>query len=64
MFFRPVKIFAFLFIFISQIFSQAVISEVMYDLAGTDSPNEFVEIFNTSSINAVDLTGWKIAYNH
>ncbi len=32
----------------------------MYDLDGTDSPNEFVEIFNLSTSDSVDLSGWQI----
>ncbi len=33
------------FLVISQIFSQVLITEIMYDLDGDDSPNEFVELF-------------------
>jgi len=33
----------------------------MYDLVGTDSPNEFVELYNTSSTNTLDLTNWTIS---
>lgn len=40
-------------------FAQVVISEIMYDPAGTDTGNEWVEIFNASG-SAVDITGWKI----
>jgi len=58
---QRLKIFAFLFIIIPQIFSQVFITEVMYDLVGTDSPNEFIELYNTSSTNVVDLTNWKIS---
>lgn len=43
---QPLKIFAFLFIIIPQIFSQVIITEVMYDLDGDDFPNEFIELFN------------------
>ena len=32
----------------------------MYDLDGSDSPNEFVEIFNLSPSDTVDLSGWQI----
>lgn len=39
---------------------QVVFSEVMFDLAGPDSPNEFVEIFNLSD-RSVDLAGWLIS---
>lgn len=49
-----------LLLFTSLIFGQIRITEIMYDLDGTDSPNEFVEIFNLSTADSVDLTGWLI----
>lgn len=33
----------------------------MFDLEGTDNPNEFVECFNLSPTDTVDLARWKIA---
>jgi hypothetical protein len=39
---------------------QVLITELMYDLPGTDSPNEFVELFNPSETDSVDLRGWRI----
>lgn len=35
-------------------------TEVMYDLVGTDSPNEFVELFNLSQTDTADLSGYRI----
>ena len=32
----------------------------MYDLHGTDSPNEFVEIFNPSETDSLNMDGWTI----
>ena len=32
----------------------------MYDLNGTDSPNEFVEIFNPSETDSLNMDGWII----
>ena len=32
----------------------------MYDLDGTDSPNEFVEIFNPSETDSLNMNGWTI----
>ena len=32
----------------------------MYDLDGTDSPNEFVEIFNPSETDSLNMDGWII----
>ena len=39
---------------------QILITEVMYDLDGTDSPNEFVEIFNPSETDSLNMNGWTI----
>ncbi|MCK4579321.1 MAG: lamin tail domain-containing protein, partial [Candidatus Marinimicrobia bacterium] len=36
-----------------------VFSEIMYDPAGTDSPNEFVELVNRST-SEINLTGWRL----
>ncbi|MDP6935815.1 MAG: lamin tail domain-containing protein [Candidatus Marinimicrobia bacterium] len=47
----------------SFIFSQITISEVMFDLDGADSPNEFIEIYNFSE-TALDLSGFTIADKH
>ena len=37
-----------------------VLSEIMFNADGTESQNEFIEIFNTSATDTVDLTGFKI----
>ncbi len=47
----------------SFVFPQITISEVMFDLEGADSPNEFIEIYNLSEF-AIDLSGFTIADNH
>jgi hypothetical protein len=47
-------------LFSSLISGQIRITEIMYDLDGTDSPNEYVEIFNLSTSDSVDLSGWQI----
>jgi len=50
-----------LLIFQSPLISQQIlITEIMYDLEGTDSPNEFVELFNPSETDTLDLAGWSI----
>ncbi len=41
---------------------EPVISEVMYDPAGTESAEEWVEIYNPTAA-AIDLTGWSLADN-
>lgn len=58
---QPLKIFVFLFIIIPQIFSQVIITEVMYDLDGDDFPNEFIELFNTSTTDTINLSNWTIS---
>ena len=47
-------------LFLSFISGQIRITEIMYDLDGSDSPNEFVEILNLSTTDSIDLTGWMI----
>ncbi len=44
-----------------QAFSQVVLSEVMFDPVGADYYDEFIEIFNFSYSDTVDLAGWKIS---
>lgn len=51
----------FLFIFLSvPVFTNAsvVINEIVYDLEGSDSGREWIEIFNNGNTQ-IDLTGWK-----
>lgn len=53
--------FGWLFVLLpSFITSQIRITEIMYDLDGSDSPNEYVEIFNLSTTDTIDLSGWQI----
>ncbi|HEC32797.1 MAG TPA: lamin tail domain-containing protein, partial [Candidatus Kaiserbacteria bacterium] len=42
--------------------AQIVISEVMYDLEGSDSKREWVEIFNSGN-DIVSLSGWRFYEN-
>ena len=49
-----------LFFLINVLNAQIIISEVMYNLEGSDSPNEFVELYNSSTI-PVDISNWIIA---
>ena len=39
---------------------QILITEIMYDLDGSDSPNEFVELYNPSTTDTLNLDGWSI----
>ena len=43
--------------------SQITISEVMFDLDGADSPNEFIEIYNFSDEDIL-IQNWQIVDNH
>lgn len=38
--------------------AQVILSEIMYDLEGSDSDREWIEIYNEGA-SAVDLTGWR-----
>ncbi len=40
-------------------FAEVVISEIMYDVSGSDTDREWVEVYNNSS-SAVDFTSWKL----
>lgn len=51
-------------LFTVPVWSQIVISEIMYDPPGSDSPNEFVELYNLSKVDTVDLEGWRIGDRH
>ncbi|MEW5907945.1 MAG: lamin tail domain-containing protein [Patescibacteria group bacterium] len=50
----------FLFLFLIPFFSHAsvIINEIMYDLEGSDTDREWIEIFNDGN-TPIDLTGWK-----
>ena len=55
-----VRIFFFAFFFVPGITTaQVVISEIMYDLEGSDTGREWVEVFNSGS-SAILLTEWKL----
>ena len=43
----------------SSLFAQVILSEVMFDPAGPEKSDEFVEIYNAGVV-PVDLTGWEI----
>ncbi|MFZ5559328.1 MAG: lamin tail domain-containing protein [Patescibacteria group bacterium] len=59
-FFFLTTIFVVVLFFIPRIVSGAVvINEIMYDLEGSDTDREWVEVFNNSD-TAVDLTDWKL----
>ena len=44
----------------SQARGQVVLSEVMYDPAGPEYHDEYVELVNTSETETIDLSGWRL----
>ena len=42
------------------VFSQVVISEVMFDPSESENSDEFVELVNVSSVDTIDLRGWRL----
>ena len=54
------KIVTFFVVPIIPLAGQVVISEIMFNLEGSDSPNEYVEIYNLSTQDTIDLAEWKI----
>ena len=61
--FRSISIIVghFLFTLASASSAQVVLSEIMFNPSGSEHENEFVEIYNTNSTEAIDLAGWQIA---
>ncbi|MFQ6612405.1 MAG: lamin tail domain-containing protein [Fidelibacterota bacterium] len=57
---RLIKILT-LFFCIAASNAQVIITEVMYNLDGSDSPNEYVELYNLSTTDSADLSGWLIS---
>ncbi len=45
----------------SQLVSQVTLSEIMFDPLASENTDEFVEIFNTSDMDSIDLTGWQMS---
>ncbi len=41
--------------------AQVTFSEVMFDVVGSDAHDEFIEIYNLSAGETVDLSGWKLS---
>jgi hypothetical protein len=42
------------------VFSQVVISEIMFDPSGSENSDEFVELVNVSPGDTIDLRGWRL----
>jgi len=60
---RTIFIIILVFFFTNTAFAQVAITEIMYDLEGSDSGREWVEIHNTSSAE-IDLADWKLYENN
>lgn len=56
------KCLVFFWIFLSPVFlhAQIVITEVMFDPIEAESIDEFIEIYNLSDNQAIDLSGWRL----
>ncbi|HEX9654938.1 MAG TPA: lamin tail domain-containing protein [bacterium] len=44
-----------------EVFSQVKLSEIMFDAAGSEAHDEFVEIYNSSETDSVDLAAWQLS---
>lgn len=52
---------AVLFLIVSaNLYSQVILTEVMFDPAGNENYDEFLEIYNASATDTIDLRGWRI----
>ncbi len=40
---------------------QVIFSEVMFDVVGSDYHDEFIELYNVSQTDSVDLSGWRFS---
>jgi len=41
--------------------AQVTFSEVMFDVVGSDAHDEFIELYNLSATESIDLSGWKLS---
>ncbi|MEJ2543939.1 MAG: lamin tail domain-containing protein [Calditrichaceae bacterium] len=56
-----IRIIFFTLLWMSVVHAQITFSEVMFDLEGADYHDEFIEIYNLSETETVDLTGWYLS---
>ena len=55
-------VFSVLFFIITNLPAQNIkITEIMFNPAGNERYNEFVEIYNTSESDTIDLAGWMVS---
>jgi len=43
------------------LFSQITFSEIMFDVSTNESHDEYVEVFNLSYLDSIDITGWNFS---
>jgi hypothetical protein len=55
------RLFVFIVLTLMRLNAQITFTEVMYDVDGPDYNDEFIEIYNLSEIDSVDLTGWYLS---
>ena len=51
----------FCFFIPTMLYAQVTFSEVMFDVVGSDAHDEFIEIYNLSETDTLDLIGWKLS---
>ncbi|HGY55437.1 MAG TPA: hypothetical protein ENK44_07045 [Caldithrix abyssi] len=51
----------FILLLVLKLNAQITFSEVMFDVVGSDAHDEFIEIYNLSSTETVDLSGWRLS---
>lgn len=51
-------IFSTISVFARNLYAQITFSEIMYDVATNEYHDEFVEVFNLSDQDSIDITGW------
>lgn len=58
---RPLLFFAAIHLsIITNLHAQVLLTEVMFDPAGNENYDEFLEIYNSSATDTIDLQGWRI----
>jgi hypothetical protein len=58
---KPIYLFLCCFFLVGQSYSQMVLSEIMFNPEGDDQYNEYIEVFNTSHSDSVDLNQWLVS---
>ncbi len=56
----PLCLAGFCLLLSADLYAQVILTEVMFDPAGNENYDEFLEIYNSSTTDSADLDGWKI----